>query len=234
MFSRAYKITKTDQPGALADLGEAIKPLKEKLSESSVKITATDEDPYTFTIFPDGICVRDVKDPRKMEALLQLLLESRPLRDADFSSFKIDQAFSMLSHHIYVCTHMARDKRCGDKGPPIVTQFRRRLLECGLNPRVRVQSCSHLGGHKFAGNVIIFGADASSGGVVGDWYGYVSEKDVDRLIERHLLKNEVVTELWRGRMGLSPADQEEFVRRQETCTWASSDSASCGTCCCRS
>ena len=63
---------------------------------------------------------------------------------------------------------------------------------------------SHVGGHRFAGNVLIYPG--------GDWYGYVTPEDVPRLIERHLLGGTVVTELWRGRMGLLPEAQVEQVK----------------------
>lgn len=47
----------------------------------------------------------------------------------------------------FVCAHGTRDKRCGDKGMPIV----RALLAQGK----RAFPCSHLGGHAFAGNVLV-------------------------------------------------------------------------------
>jgi (2Fe-2S) ferredoxin len=60
-----------------------------------------------------------------------------------------------------------------------------------------------VGGHKYAGNVLIYPR--------GDWYGYVSPVDVPRLIKQHLKLDKIVADLWRGRMGLTPEQQEEFV-----------------------
>lgn len=46
----------------------------------------------------------------------------------------------------FVCAHGNRDKRCGEKGMPIVQALRKQgKLAFG---------CSHIGGHQFAGNVI--------------------------------------------------------------------------------
>jgi (2Fe-2S) ferredoxin len=61
---------------------------------------------------------------------------------------------------------------------------------------VTVRRTSHVGGHAFAGNVLIYPS--------GDWYGFVTPADVSRLVEDHLAGGKVVTDLWRGRMGLAP------------------------------
>ncbi|KAH9259720.1 hypothetical protein BASA82_000244 [Batrachochytrium salamandrivorans] len=47
----------------------------------------------------------------------------------------------------FVCAHGTRDKRCGDRGMPIVQS----LLDQGK----RAFPCSHIGGHAFAGNVLV-------------------------------------------------------------------------------
>jgi (2Fe-2S) ferredoxin len=46
----------------------------------------------------------------------------------------------------------------------------------------------------------------------GDWYGHVTPADVPRIVDRHIFGDEVVWDLWRGRMGLS---QDEQVQLQE-------------------
>jgi hypothetical protein len=73
-----------------------------------------------------------------------------------------------------------------------VAAFQAALAERNLSETVTVWQTSHVGGHKFAGNILIYPG--------GDWYGYVTPADVPRLIEQHLLAGEVITELWRGRM----------------------------------
>jgi (2Fe-2S) ferredoxin len=51
---------------------------------------------------------------------------------------------------------------------------------------------SHVGGHKFAGNVIIYPG--------GHWYGRVQPCDAKVIVEEHLMKQRVVKERWRGVM----------------------------------
>ncbi|KAE8704291.1 WEB family protein [Hibiscus syriacus] len=69
--------------------------------------------------------------------------------------------------------------------------------------------CSHIGGHKYAGNVIIFGSNIN-GEVTGHWYGYVTPDDVPTLLEWHIGKGEITDSLWRGQMGLSEEKQKKF------------------------
>nr|XP_043627848.1 uncharacterized protein LOC122599408 [Erigeron canadensis] len=108
--------------------------------------------------------------------------------------------------YIFVCAHGARDKRCGVCGPALVSRFKDEIELRGHQNKVSVRPCSHIGGHKYAGNVIIFGSN-NHGKVTGHWYGYVMPDDVPTLLEQHIEKGEIVDWLWRGQMGLSEEDQ---------------------------
>lgn len=109
--------------------------------------------------------------------------------------------------YVFVCCHGSRDRRCGVCGPALVTRFREEIDSHGLRGKVSVSPCSHIGGHKYAGNVIIFGPNGH-GEVSGHWYGYVTPDDVPLLLEQHIGKGEIIDYLWRGQMGLSEADQK--------------------------
>lgn len=69
---------------------------------------------------------------------------------------------------VFVCAHTARDKRCGVCGPPLIEKFKEEIQSKNLADRVFVTACSHIGGHKYAGNVIIFSA-GPDGKVAGNW-----------------------------------------------------------------
>ncbi|OMP06984.1 Sucraseferredoxin-like protein [Corchorus olitorius] len=110
--------------------------------------------------------------------------------------------------YVFVCSHGSRDRRCGVCGPPLISRFREEIESYGLQGRVSVSPCSHIGGHKYAGNVIIFGN--INGEVTGHWYGYVTQDDVPMLLEWHIGKGEIIDSLWRGQMGLSEDEQKKY------------------------
>lgn len=62
---------------------------------------------------------------------------------------------------IYVCTHGSRDCRCGELGEPlyqsILKEVRKRDLSSG--EKVKVRRVSHIGGHKYAGNALVYRED---------------------------------------------------------------------------
>lgn len=51
--------------------------------------------------------------------------------------------------YLYVCTHGARDCRCGDTGGKVVIALREEVEKRGLKRRVKVAETAHLGGHKY-------------------------------------------------------------------------------------
>ncbi|KAG6512455.1 uncharacterized protein LOC121976707 [Zingiber officinale] len=109
--------------------------------------------------------------------------------------------------YIFVCAHGSRDRRCGVCGPVLIKRFQEEISSRGLQSEVFISPCSHVGGHKYAGNVIIFSPTVSEA-VSGHWYGYVTPEDVPTLLEQHIGKGKIVEHLWRGQMGLSEEEQK--------------------------
>ncbi|KAF1363984.1 hypothetical protein EJ07DRAFT_162514 [Lizonia empirigonia] len=113
-----------------------------------------------------------------------------------------------------VCGHGGRDARCGALGPLLQDAFRRELARRGIMADVAL--VSHVGGHKYAGNVIVYvppggagaEAEAEAGSVVegegsalagcGIWYGRVGVEQVEGVVEETLVRGRVVGELLRG------------------------------------
>ncbi|TKY50473.1 Altered inheritance of mitochondria protein 32 [Spatholobus suberectus] len=102
--------------------------------------------------------------------------------------------------HIFVCAHGSRDVRCGVCGPVLMEKLNEEIQLRGLKDEISVVACSHVGGHKYAGNVIIF-CPGPDGKIMGHWYGYVTPDDVPALLDRQIAKGEVIQKLWRGQMG---------------------------------
>merc|ERR1711915_41208 len=114
----------------------------------------------------------------------------------------------LTGSHIFVCSHTSRDRRCGVCGPALIKRLKEDIESRGLKGHVAVSPCSHVGGHKYAGNLIIYGPNAD-GEVTGHWYGYVTPDDVPILLDQHIGKGEIVDRLWRGQMGLTEEEQEK-------------------------
>ncbi|XP_073156953.1 uncharacterized protein [Henckelia pumila] len=53
--------------------------------------------------------------------------------------------------YIFVCCHGSRDRRCGVCGPSVINKFKDEIESHGLQGKVLVGPCSHIGGHKYAG-----------------------------------------------------------------------------------
>ncbi|XP_020227034.1 uncharacterized protein LOC109808441 [Cajanus cajan] len=107
--------------------------------------------------------------------------------------------------HIFVCAHGSRDVRCGVCGPVLMEKLNEEIQLRGLKDEISVVACSHVGGHKYAGNVIIF-CPGPDGKIIGQWYGYVTPDDVPALLDRQIAKGEVIQKLWRGQMGQPVAE----------------------------
>ncbi|TQV91031.1 mitochondrial translation optimization protein (Mto1) [Cordyceps javanica] len=136
---------------------------------------------------------------------------------------------------VLICGHGGRDLRCGILGPLLRDEFETQLQRKGVEvlqgpvqvqvdadaqqiegeagpskDTARVGVISHIGGHKFAGNIIIYippgkkTADGSPHRFAGHglWYGRVEPKHVEGLIEETIIKGNVVADMFRG--GIDP------------------------------
>ncbi|KAI0157588.1 Sucraseferredoxin-like protein [Xylariaceae sp. FL1272] len=130
---------------------------------------------------------------------------------------------------VLICGHGGRDMRCGVMGPVLQAEFERQLPNAGLTvlqgPAIdhsdsaslpetgdevgktaRVGLISHIGGHKFAGNIIIYlppthktsaGAPHPLAGH-GVWYGRIEPRHVEGIIKETIVNGNIVTDHFRG------------------------------------
>lgn len=125
---------------------------------------------------------------------------------------------------VLICGHGGRDMRCGVLGPVLRDEFRNRLPEVGVEildgpaeqeaseghatekVSARIGLISHIGGHKFAGNVIIYlppsmkTKDGKLHPLAGHgvWYGRVEPKHVQGIVNETVVKGNVISEFFRG------------------------------------
>ncbi|KAN0064338.1 hypothetical protein ACQY0O_002533 [Thecaphora frezii] len=124
--------------------------------------------------------------------------------------------------HVYVCTHAARDCRCQIAGTQVLNSLREEvrnheasLIKAGrpAPKKVRVWPISHVGGHGFAANALIYPH--------GDWYGNLRTTDSKLVLRAALSPASSTHDLedsrerlvhwprWRGRLGMSKPEQRD-------------------------
>lgn len=134
---------------------------------------------------------------------------------------------------VLICGHGGRDARCGIAGPVLRAEFEEKLenegievlqgaVEIGMKDYERIEGpvgpektaarvglISHIGGHKFAGNVIIYippgyKVEGKAHPLAGHgiWYGRIEPKHVEGIVKETVMKGNVVADKFRG--GISP------------------------------
>lgn len=136
---------------------------------------------------------------------------------------------------VLICGHGGRDMRCGVMGTVLRQEFEAQLPDEGIEVlrgpaevdgddgvaaisgvvekparMARVGLISHIGGHKFAGNVIVYlppSLKTSEGqphplAGHGIWYGRVEPKHVRGILQETILKGNVIEDMFRG--GIRP------------------------------
>lgn len=133
---------------------------------------------------------------------------------------------------VLICGHGGRDMRCGVLGPVLREEFEKQLPNGGFQvlkgavgvgdgrerdmisgsaaegalKTARVGLISHIGGHKFAGNVILYippgtktrdGRESELAGC-GIWYGRVEPRHVEGIVRETILGGRVIENLFRG------------------------------------
>ena len=137
---------------------------------------------------------------------------------------------------VLVCGHGGRDMRCGVIAPVLRREFEvqfgrqnikilngavdipngeaaheKEMLEGegGGGRAARVAAISHVGGHKYAGNVIVYvppgwvGEDGKESPLAGKgiWYGRVEPKHVEGIVRETVGGGRVIADLFRGGVG---------------------------------
>ena len=139
---------------------------------------------------------------------------------------------------ILICGHNSRDTRCGILGPLLESEFKKLVLNPASqidasNPRpdgignqhiqqsrphASVALISHIGGHAFAGNVVIYfpkkwrprgSSQPSTLAGKGVWYGRVEPRHVWGIVEETLKGGRIIEELLRGIH--APEDEGDVV-----------------------
>ncbi|KAF9295224.1 hypothetical protein BGZ88_002568 [Linnemannia elongata] len=128
---------------------------------------------------------------------------------------------------VLVCIHGSRDCKCGERGGDMFKILKDMVQMTGLTNSVKIYGVSHIGGHKFAPNTIMYPS--------GDWHGNLSELDsndaqqilFDALANggiaggvRERAADPVMIDKWRGRIGMNKQEQlklyEQVLEKQKS------------------
>lgn len=179
----------------------------------------------TAMLFPAGLEFSNLQ-PGDFEAVVDNHIVDTPPKTPAWHAGSVAELQGL---HLFVCSHGTRDARCGKLGPPLARRLRTLATSRGLLDSVRVYECSHVGGHKYAGNVLVYGAISPN---EGDWFGGVSADDAEELLTA-LTEIEIGSEggfdhptlrkWWRGRMGLSKDQQRECFEQCALCGGSDSE-----------
>lgn len=132
---------------------------------------------------------------------------------------------------VLICGHGGRDMRCGVMGPALRAEFETQLPRRGIDvlrgavpaeaapalpgsgngeaaspTTARVGLISHIGGHKFAGNIIVYlpphlrAPDGRPHPLAGHgiWYGRVEPKHAEGIVEETILRGNIIADKFRG------------------------------------
>lgn len=179
--------------------------------------------------------------------------------------FHLEQS-NVMDVVILICGHGNRDQRCGIMGPLLQAEFEEKLPDFGIdvvkggagkrsemaphqkrsstsstlsqvNLGARVGLVSHIGGHKWAGNLIIYFPRYYKGHPherhplkgKGIWYGRVEPWHVEGIIEQTIKEGRIIRELFRGGMpgvrlskegGLEVAEEGQALTALSPKQWA--------------
>lgn len=110
----------------------------------------------------------------------------------------IDQSlfeeFPIEKDLVLICGHTKRDIRCGKLGPILHEEFEEVLSIENLDGSTELGLISHIGGHAYAGNVIILPQERKK--IV--WYGRVFPENVQGIVRETMKNDKIIKDLYRG------------------------------------
>ncbi|KAL1917388.1 uncharacterized protein VTP21DRAFT_5044 [Calcarisporiella thermophila] len=188
----------------LMELGSVMKSLSVKVNRAFVMPSTNeagqaepeDEEARDLLLFPNMLRLPQISS-RHFPALADYI------RNPTAPTTLLKKAEKISGTHVFVCVHGTRDCRCGVYG----TMLAENLIEIARQkgrPDVKVWGVSHIGGHKYAGNAIVYPQ--------GDWYGLIHTREDATALLEHLDCNTVMWERWRGRLGLTSEEQEQIAK----------------------
>ncbi|KAG2231032.1 Sucrase/ferredoxin-like-domain-containing protein [Thamnidium elegans] len=195
----AYSLSKAESDSTQS------KPWKNMVTNSSlVSVHSTLTDGCDVLVLPDNILVANVTVDKANEFYQLFVQTDLPTQPMDIDLISNDSRLGQMKIFknpykklILLCSHKKRDKKCGITAPILAQEFDHVLREKDISDHdAAVVMVSHVGGHKFAGNVICYIND----GTRGIWYGRVKSCHVHIIVEETIINGKIVKDIYRGAM----------------------------------
>ena len=181
-----------EMEGLFAALSQALKAraLNKLIKLAACDAPSTGAEGFDIFLMPDMLVLPEItldkveKLANALEKQFQegLPFDVRPMAGGD---------------HLFVCTHTNRDERCGVWGKAFYDALQQEVER--QNAIAYVHQISHVGGHKYAANCLIYPS--------GIWYGNLRPEDAPRLVAEHLNNERLLPNHYRGRMGTTVSQQ---------------------------
>lgn len=159
----------------------------------------------SVTIFPEGRLFSGLREYKGVyQDFVRMLLLPEDLRVDPPGKLPFKDHLSGENITIFICGHNARDSRCGIMGPLLRDEFKtqlKRAVKERSERKPEVSLISHIGGHAFAGNIIIYFPSAWTNHSLagkGIWYGRVEPRHVEGILKETVTKGVIIEELFRG------------------------------------
>lgn len=193
-----------------------------------------DDRPTTVLILPSFTMVENVR-PSDAQMLITHFISPSPTTSTPLltppptlpTTTATTSSSSGSSHHhltthpcphaylILLCSQATRDKRCGISAPLLRREFERHLRPLGLYRAldderpggVGIYFISHVGGHKYAANVMVYRKEQGQ----AIWLARVRPRDCEGIVRFTVLQGKVVRPEWHLRGG--------FDRGKELVSW---------------
>ncbi|PSN70680.1 hypothetical protein BS50DRAFT_673458 [Corynespora cassiicola Philippines] len=205
--------------GVIGKGGKAFDPFTNTMLTASSLPASPTPNATSILLFPSFLSLPSLPNtPATYDALASVYLKAKTLHpyhaslpDPQKAALTRDPSAAAalpapipISHPVVlICGHGGRDQRCGILGPVLKEGFERELARRGIEGEVGV--ISHIGGHKYAGNVIVYvppgyKAEAGENALQGSgvWYGRVGPEHVEGIVGETLGRGRVVLDLFRG------------------------------------
>ncbi|KAL9620631.1 MAG: hypothetical protein Q9160_004885 [Pyrenula sp. 1 TL-2023] len=156
--------------------------------------------PESASELPTSAEASDIPMEEQQNGTIAPASQIPPALAADFAARPCDHRAVIL-----LCSHRTRDARCGQSAPLLRREFERHLRTLSLyrdaqdeRPGgVGIYFISHVGGHKYSANVMIYRRKSNEdgswgGGTQGIWLARVRPEECEQIIKFTVLQGKVV------------------------------------------